>query len=97
MKKPICLNLSDDLITRLDAAAEADQRSRSAIVRLIVEKHLTELERLCTAGVQSLPPAKPDDPQPNVSEAVQDHLRHHAEVSRRMVLSGAFDPVPEAG
>jgi predicted DNA-binding protein len=95
MHRPVCVHLPDHLVTRLDAAAEADQRSRSSIVRLIVEKHLAEHERLSAA--LPMPTLRKDDPQPDVSGAVHDHLRHHTQVSRRAILSGVFDPVAEAG
>jgi predicted transcriptional regulator len=40
MNKLVCLNMPDDLIARLDAAALSERRSRSSMARLIIERDL---------------------------------------------------------
>lgn len=90
MKKPISLNFPDDLIARLDAAAEAEQRSRSNMVRQIVEKHLAEHAKLCAVGSAPVLVAK-NAPAPPARLGVESHLRRHAELSAEVLRSGAFD------
>jgi plasmid stability protein len=42
MNSPVCLHLPDDLVSRLDAVAAADDRSRSAVVRRILQDALAD-------------------------------------------------------
>ncbi|WP_408840475.1 ribbon-helix-helix protein, CopG family [Acidocella sp.] len=57
MNSPVCLHLPDDLVSRLDAVAAADDRSRSAVVRRILQDALAdrgELQRRAAERFSSL-------------------------------------------
>jgi predicted transcriptional regulator len=48
-KKPIPVRLSDELIARLDAAAEKVGSNRAAVIRMLLDRWVTDFEKRGTA------------------------------------------------
>lgn len=58
MKSPVCIAIEPNLLARLDRAAQADARSRSAMAELLLRR-----------GLDSNPAPPPAAPPPAAQEA----------------------------
>ena len=77
--KNACLNLPSEMISQLDEVASAERRSRSFLVREIVQRHLDAHAELCRAGSpEYIPPIVPPAADPR--QAVEAHLKRHADL-----------------
>lgn len=96
MTRQTMVQLTDDLVARLDEVAAQQHLSRSAVVRSAVEAHLQRVEqdtvgRRIVEGYTRIPPASPDE-WGGVAEAADAAVR---EVMQRLATeerSAGLDP-----
>jgi metal-responsive CopG/Arc/MetJ family transcriptional regulator len=86
----LCISVPDDLVARLDEVAAAEARTRSNMVRLMVQRQLDMHAELCRDGIVSVRASDTKSASdPDGRQAVETHLQHHAALSCKVQQENA--------